>query len=235
MSERGYFSLRYTVPGFSFILVVVGINSAPITELLKATGTPDVYAAFFAFLSLLTGSALGFIVSQIYWWHFNRNEGILGIEKFSKVEDILKDFGFKFDEKLQKDKNKVVAAILDFVMYLEDKKFLAYVWRRWDMYHLLSATYYVLGIGLIVGIIIRISFEVCLYEINFGGYNPLENVGSLIFLLIIAGVIVMVWVLRSARNHLLNNYRPAFDAWIRDGFEKDTDRVKKAFPDYFPE
>jgi len=61
MSERRYFSLRYTVPGYTFILLVIGINYVPLIEFMKTTGAPEVFGAILAFASLLTGSALGYL------------------------------------------------------------------------------------------------------------------------------------------------------------------------------
>lgn len=67
MSERQYFSLRYAIPGFAFILILIGINFVPLLKFLEEIPAfKDSFGAFLAFFSLFSGSAIGFLISQ-FW------------------------------------------------------------------------------------------------------------------------------------------------------------------------
>ncbi|MHC3129433.1 MAG: hypothetical protein IBV52_05080 [Candidatus Bathyarchaeota archaeon] len=239
MSERAYFGLRYAVPGYTFILILIITNAVPLIQILDRTGKPEIFAALLAFTSLLTGSALGFLVSQFYWWRFNKNGGILGINEIKGVGDAI-GHGY-VPPKEEKEKKKVTAAILDFVIYLQEKPLLNYVWRRWDIYHLLVATYYTLWMGLLSGIITRIIlFEMFIFKTNFfvsqtyERYLSIANVEGATLVLIVLGTLFLLFVLKQAQKSLIENYRPALEAIVRDSMHIDKLRLRKAFPKYFP-
>ena len=74
-SERAYFSFRYALPGYTFLILILLINKDIIFNQMKnlPIESPDVVTLFgivFAFISLLGGSAIGFIVSQP-WYFFD--------------------------------------------------------------------------------------------------------------------------------------------------------------------
>jgi len=57
---------------------------------------------------------------------------------------------------------------VDYVGHSEvNEKLLTLAERRWDMYHILSSTFWSLGIGLVVGIMGRLYFEVFLFGSSF--------------------------------------------------------------------
>lgn len=240
-TERGYFSFRWAIPEYIFILLVLGINHIPLLEFLKATGAPEAFGAFLAFLSLLTGSALGFLVTQLHWWRFHKKGRIFGIEKYEQIEDILTEYGYVSPEEIKEEKQRATGAVLDFTIHLGEDNFLAYAWRRWDMYHLLSSTYDTLLIGLFVGIICRINFEFS----HFGSslrfvLGTLENhlcwvsAEAFVLLLIFICVVILLMVFKKGSQQHIDNYRPMFEALIRNSISRNEKRIKKAFPRYFP-
>jgi len=72
MSERNYFERRTAVPGFSFLLFVIAMNCIPLSKILADSGVEPALGVFLAVLTLLGGSAIGFLVSQVWWWRFQR-------------------------------------------------------------------------------------------------------------------------------------------------------------------
>jgi len=85
MAERQYFSLRYAIPGYAFILLVIAINYVPLLNILPEFS--EVFGAFLAFLSLFSGSAIGFLICQAWWWWFQGHAGIWGISEFKEARD----------------------------------------------------------------------------------------------------------------------------------------------------
>lgn len=89
MSKRDYFSVRYTVPGYTLILLVIGINYFPFLKILETTEFGSVFGAFLGFLSLFASSALGFLVSQLYWWRFLSKCALFGVKEFGNTLNVL--------------------------------------------------------------------------------------------------------------------------------------------------
>lgn len=225
-SERGYFSYRWAIPGYAFILLVIGINFIPLLESIKTVGVSEVFAVFLAFLSLLSGSALGFLVSQSWWWWFNQKGGMLGLDEFEDIEKVLDDYGYT-PPKEDKEKRRVTGAVLDFAIYLLKKKeLLEYAWRRWDIYHLLSSTYCSVGIGLVSGVILRVLF---LISYSF------TTVESVLLAPIITCVFFWLVFTRRSRSDIMFRYRPMFEALLRYSISDSENEkaLKKVFSDRF--
>jgi len=171
MSERGYFSFRYTIPGFTLILIVVAINHFPLLDSISTSGA--FFGIFFSIISLLTGSALGFLIAQIWWFRFSR-EGkkklnVYGVTELKNAENTLieklEKLGLKKEIKNQKD---MLSAISDYMLSTSCKKeMLDYIRRRWDMYHVLSSTHQTMWISLIIGIFLRFFYELTLFNASF--------------------------------------------------------------------
>jgi len=73
MPERSFFDWRTAFLGYTFILIIMGINYIPLAKILENTSLGSTFGAVLAFLTLVSGSAIGFLVSQVWWWHFQRN------------------------------------------------------------------------------------------------------------------------------------------------------------------
>ena len=67
MSERSFFDWRTALPGYTFILIILGLNYSPLFEIFKSQGIQSTFGAILAFLTLVSGSAIGFLVSQVWW------------------------------------------------------------------------------------------------------------------------------------------------------------------------
>lgn len=150
MSRRDYFSVRYTIPGYTLILIVIGINYVPLLRFLEITGLESIFGAFLAFFSLFAGSALGFLVSQLYWWWFLSKGALFGVKEFKKTLNALVEKYDLIRPPWNKDTQMEVYALFDYVDNSVEKgkeKLLGLEARRWDMYHLLSITFHTSWIG----------------------------------------------------------------------------------------
>lgn len=236
MPERQYFSLRYAIPGYTFILLIIGINHAPLLAILPGTGFATVFGAFLAFLSLLSGSAIGFLVSQVWWWRFQKDIGILGLEEFKKTSYRALSETFDLEEsQIEGYPKRKLVAVLDYVTHYDaDKGVLGLSQRRWDMYHVLSSTSYSMGIAVGAGIICRIILEFTVFN---GAFSIICNVAALIEAVVLAFLLALVTflllVLRKQRRWMRKSCAYIHEARIRNCKLKKDD-LKKAFPDIFP-
>jgi len=234
MSERTYFSLKYAIPGYTFILLVIGINYAPLIKIIGSIST-EVFAAFVGFLSLLGGSAIGFLVSQFWWYYFQSNGGIFGVEKYKKP---LKFFCEKYKiiyPKKFKEQNKVTS-IFDYVGFSEarseDDPMLRLATSRWDMYHLLRAALWALGLGLLAGILLRIYFEYYLFNMLFwqlSNYKTLESAELWAQILIFFSVGVLACLLKKGSDWVITESGLNLEARIKS-FKFKVDDLIRIFP-----
>jgi len=251
MPEREYFSLRYAIPGYTLILIVIGINHVPLIKTLAQFQTT--FGAFLAFLSLLTGSALGFLVSQLWWW-YRKKGGLYGIEEFKEVlEALIDEFDLpdRYKNPQENDDKLKVIAFYDYVSHSEEKereKLFSYSERRWDMYHLLSSTLWALKIGLVVGIFWRFFSEFFLLKPLFSTFfldlisgpfiENAERWGLLVTeLMVLISIFVsaglLICILPKAVRWTIFEYAAVAKARIRSTKVCARNEIKKAFSDVF--
>lgn len=152
MSERTYFSLRYALPGFTLILMVVLIILPGLKEVVLSNQTRfdlGFVSAFLALFTLLEGSALGFLISQP--WHlfydFVLRQDALGpAKKFLRDHYKLIDGCKHFHEQ---------ETFHDYLIHMADKQLLEYLQRRWDLLNTIGSTLTAVFVGSLVGFLIR--------------------------------------------------------------------------------
>ena len=198
---------------------------------------PETVGVLLGFLALLSGSAMGFLVTQPYWLWLNKKQ----IFRFACVEQIEKILGEVFELTLPKNgekKERALVAILDFAFYMGEKgkkeeitrnPFLEYVWRRWDMIHLLLSTKTSLLIGLSIGMIYRICRQLIIVP------PPSVSASEVLFLVfLITSAVIMSIVLCLTAKGVWANYQPTFEAIARDRIRVDGKKLVTAFPHYLP-
>lgn len=163
MAARGYFNLRNTIPGYSFILILIAFNYVPLMEILQNPGFPDFFGAFLAFFYSLSGGAIGFLISQGWWWYWQKNAGILGDrEFFSTVNAFSERYGLDVPAKNDVRARRLFISAMDYADHTklskDHKELLTLAERRWDMFHTLSSTLLALILGLETAIIVRSYF-----------------------------------------------------------------------------
>lgn len=234
MSSREYFSLRYAVPGFSFILIIVGLNFLPMYDILKALGTTEILAIILSFLSLFTGSAIGFLFTQIWFWRYHSKRIYAPILKHLE-KPMIENLGWRPGEYTE-DKEVAMSAILDYILCDEkENKFWQYGQRRWDIYHILSCTKVSLLIGYCVGYIFRIIWLILFRNdlIN----SPIFIVKNDLILIILTSIFVSIFylVISNERGQIFNEYYKMLEILLT---KKRSDiclikRLIDVFPAYF--
>jgi len=150
MSARSFFDLRYAVPGYTFILILLLINVLILQSQLQClTKISDVIGILLGFLTLLSGQPIGFLVSQIWYSLFDR----LGwrskvmkepFEILVKNNHVLKEFRqVIFDYLMNSEKNQNLRYYLD---------------RRWDLGNLLGSTAIAVLLSGFFGYLVRLCF-----------------------------------------------------------------------------
>jgi len=246
MPEREYFSYRYAIPGFTFLLLVILINHVPLLQILSDSA----FGAFLAFLSLFTGSAIGFLVSQFWWLLYIWKGRIFGIKELRPAKHVLIKECKKHGANAKIEESKApIEAILDYINHRGiENEISRYRKRRWDMYHVLSSTLLSLFIGLGVGIGLRMYYERYLFNNSLESMRQtlrstlssleafLNNPEAVAFLAILICWLILLIAFVMGIHEILTNYRPVLDAFILHEFEvaKAGEDLVKVFPEYFP-
>jgi len=167
MSDRGYFSIRDAIPGYTLIMIVIGINFYP---LYRISLDYEVWAfgTAFGLVSLLGGSAIGFLVCQMWWAIFHLSNLHY---RWKPIGRLVEKYG------LSKERKREVVAVYGYVVHFEGarkkvEKNFAYTTRRWDLYHLLCSLIVAVALGCIVGFVMRSAYFPQFFEIPA---NPKET------------------------------------------------------------
>jgi membrane protein implicated in regulation of membrane protease activity len=163
MPERSFFELRYALPGYTFVLMAFLILAPDLLTLFMhiPTDLVGLIAPFLAFFTLLEGSAVGFLMSQIWWLIFNRwlRKGRLQeAREFLREKSRFSKEGKEY-ELIQGDLKKETA-FLDYIFFkTENREMLSYIQRRWDLLHTLGSTLVALSLGSLLGIVFRLGWH----------------------------------------------------------------------------
>jgi len=150
MSERMFFTLRYALPGYIFLLTIILINWVELFSLFSGKELAALFSALFVFIYLLSGSAIGFLISQFWYSFFNRF--LFG--KYGVLPEVNRILRKRYEKRLKKNIDIHKLQIFsDYIQRLDgEKEMLIYAERRWDLIHLFGSTMFALPIGLLVGL-----------------------------------------------------------------------------------
>jgi len=204
MSTRGYFALRNAIPGYAFILIVIAINHVPLMEILQKPGFSEFFGAFLAFFYLLSGGAIGFLISQGWWWYWQRHAGILGDHEYDPAVNAFSAL-YEVDIPQNIRRRRMFVTAMDYVVHTkirkDHKELLTLAERRWDMFHTLSSTLLALILGLETAIIMRFYFWIIPFREEIIVLTP-ENIVSSEFLvlsLISISIFILVYLVDKGR------------------------------------
>lgn len=151
MSERTYFSFRYAIPGYTFLSMILLINiEFFITYIKQISDTITLFGIILGFFTLLSGSAIGFIISQIWYSIYNyiikSHRMLMRREVYRNLTNIIDD--------LEGISNPVTVMVY-FLQLKLDKNVAAYITRLFDMFHSLGSTFFGILLGLFLGYTLR--------------------------------------------------------------------------------
>jgi hypothetical protein len=148
VTERGWFSYRYAVPGFIFIFFVFVANLDTITYVLIKNPMRLDLAAIVAVLTFLSGPAVGFIVTQIWYLIFSVPYVRRRFYRQDVREELEKTHGVRRDR---------FVADADYwaLEKIGNPQLFDYLTRRWDLFHVLASTAVTTSIGYALGYLVR--------------------------------------------------------------------------------
>ena len=255
MSQRSYFERRTAIPGFTLILIVLAINYVPFSKILVGDSNQELWGLLFTVLTLLSGSAIGFLVAEASWWWFQGKGAQFADLNNSKksrkpIATLIEKFNLNQRAKKNEDKQKILA-VFGYVAHYElgvtdesvgkekrsRSEVVEYTIRRWDLYHLFSAEMASLLIGLLMGWASRIIYVLCL-GIPFS--FPLQLCWNVIktgefWILAFTTIIgAILWCrMKKARKWVNTQYDYVSTAIIRNSSLEKEDLVNVFSPDFF--
>ena len=223
VSERSYFAYRWAIPGFTFILIIISLNHhVLIQSIVLQDGVPAFPQIFFGLLALLSGSGIGFLISQI--WHFLHESFDLYYGAPRKpYQTTIELYELERGFKKKNDKKRISS----FFVYLlnsssNQKQLTDLLSRRGDLYHLFGSEITSLFSGLLLGWIIRFISHCWLEKpfifIDQKWWNTTEWNILFITTIITIFFIVLLWVQLHSINKEYNIYA---DLYIQNNYNKD--------------
>lgn len=223
MPERAFFSLRHAVPGYTLILLIIGINYVPLVKILECLSRLGIQSdIFLAALSLLSGAPFGFLISQFWWWLFHQMGADYQLDPRS-ANALINKYGLTRPKCLQEKKKTVV--LHDYVLHYEGqckKTVFRYIERRWDLYLILKSEMITLLIGLMFGI----GFRVVIFA-----HIPWRGIEFPVLLVISVLVVVLLFLLCSGARWVQFQHDIMSVAIINASTLKNCD-LAKVFPPY---
>lgn len=162
MPEERSITLRYAIPGFSFIIVMLIASWRIIIVKISGAVQPDSSITgplLAAFLTFVGGVPLGFLTSQLYFIWFNLSGGYekrivwSNLLKSRKPKKRLKSYLSKINVPKKFKGSEMI--IFDYLLHSsENKEIIAYLHRRLDLIFALKSTIVALFAGLITGFLV---------------------------------------------------------------------------------
>lgn len=183
-SERAYFSFRYTLPGYTFLTMILLINiELLISQMKKFPEVIPFFGIIIAFISLLSGSAIGFIISQLWYLIYNypmKSREILRARRhYQRLMPLI-----RFTD----DDTDLISIMAYILTYKVDNRITSYINRLNDMINSLASTFSAMFLGLCFGYIYRFGTLR-----TFRDYDLIIIGFSIFFMLILYANLRVVW------------------------------------------
>jgi len=192
LSSEGEVILRYGVPGYAFIGVIVALNIKPIHILFRTIGFPA--SLIIAVITFFSGIPFGFMISQIWWWIFESRGGYVRIH--CEPRDSIREI--KYSEGINHNKLKRIALPRLYFIVAEQEEYVQNAIRRLGtIYHSLRAA----GLSLLLGLLTGLTLKTTMLAPYGGGYPTFFNIENPAWLaynwIIVISVILIYLILRS--------------------------------------
>jgi len=216
MSIRSFLDIRYSLPGFSFMIFVAGIALSKLPDYLNKIGNPTT-SIVMGLLALASGSPLGFLLSQT--WYISQTKNWFGFGIYGKNRKYIE---FLHKEGVIEDE-AITINVLDYLYHQCDNQHLKdYVNRRWNMYNIFGSTIMAIIIGIVFGLFFRNHIE----TINVNIYLLFEKI------IIVLGIVLVI-LFNSGKNNARTEHEYMVLTIIRNVVEKNRYWKEKFPKSYF--
>ncbi len=184
---RSYLDVRLTLPGYSFLLFVIGVNIPNLSQYLDKIGGPTT-SIVMGVLTFVSGAPIGFLVSQ--GWYFIITKNFFGLSLYGNKNKKRRYIDFLHSEGVRKDKF-VTVNVLDYLYHQCDNQYLKnYVDKRWNMYNIFGST----SVAIIVGMIFGLLFRSC------SGPISIDTILLPDIIVIVSGIILIILFMLVSRR-----------------------------------
>lgn len=223
LAERGFFSLRYALPGYTLILIGILLFIPEIQETISSSEQATLLTAFLAFLFLFSGQALGFLVSQV--WYLNFNHRIMGNYLWMSEKSKMVTETYKLNpEKYRR------TVFFDYLYRLNiNEQLKNIVERRYDLMHLTGSTLVSVFLGL------ELSLSTLFYRLITGSRLLSAEVLGVFFIILVGYGFLKI--LLENFDHVVKLHSMPFEIAVTEVVNNNlftVERAKRVFPkDYF--
>lgn len=206
------------------------MNWESLVSLFSGEELGPVFGAVFAFLYLLSGSAVGFLVSQLWYvffnWHF--------FGKYYDHEEINRVLKCKLKPTERVDFHRL-HVFSDYIQRLsKSKEMLIYAQRRWDLIHIFGSAIFAIASGFLVGIV----YYLINTENQFATLGAALKIHWMLILLIVISTGLILVCLGKGLFRTLKEHSIARLILIQEVLDENEKkdlliRLKRSFPKYF--
>jgi hypothetical protein len=232
MSTRGYFEQRNLIPGTVFILFIGAFNFTLVLNLLSQE------SALIGIVGILLGSpAIGFLVSQMWYWYIQHNYRIYSWAPVTKMVELYQ---------LEKIEKKKVLVMFDYILHhglhSTHEGLSSYGFRRYDNYVILSVTRLCIVFGTVFGVLIRILRElypIKAYDFKVLSTNFINSPEFPVCILLTVTIVLLLMFLGKGIQSVKTEYDEMHTAVIirahnvYSGVSISRQDLTDVFPDYF--
>lgn len=201
-------------------------NYTPLLNVIHYLPIQPLVGAVLGFLTIMSGSAIGFHVSRIWYWWYQRNDEFY---RKGTYNIMIEEFGLTRcgDKKSIQGVRAIWGYFFHHVMGYEKKSELVkYCQRRWDLFHTFSATIFSILLGIVLGVGFRILFAIqWSYQYDFSK----EFVIHFFLILILP---VLIYFLREGTKWIFSEYELVSNAIILDE-DNRIPNLNNIFPDEY--
>jgi hypothetical protein len=198
---RTFFDKRYTFPGYTFLILVLGGLSSWIVGIVENSlasnngSQSDLLAVIIGSLFLLNGSPVGFLVSQPWFL----------VHKFVIAP---RAYVLEYRKTLFGEPDILTTSvIIDFeILRRTDERQFSYIQRRWDLLNLLGSEIFAIPLGLLAAWLLQMQVATAL-SIKFSPLILTDEflVGAFALTFLSLGLISTILEHRIVTKRLLNN------------------------------
>lgn len=234
MSERSFFSFRYSAPGLLFIIGVFIVFPEVVVFLFTQKEGNAISAVFLGILSVFGGSAIGVPISQVWYTIYQQVIKRMGWQYEAKaIDHIFCKYSISKDSLKNKHEQELLCDyLIQYCLSIKEKsdRIGYYLSRRWDMANTIASSITAIWFGIIIGWMFRsIIFNEIISDIT---NSIVEKLSTKICCYFVVVLFIMAFITISSYlsyNHIRDESNEMIKALINE-MNIPQRKIIKAFP-----
>jgi hypothetical protein len=228
MSIREFFETRYSIPGWTVFIWMVGTAFPAVSHWLTSFDDSMIPLGL-TLIPIFIGNPLGYYVSQLWYlfvvnnWFDSNVYGSLEENKKREYIKVLENYNLPISDKY------VTVEIIDYFLNTSgDENNINYVNQRWDIYNMMGATI----ISIILGWTLGIGFA-RYKKIELGLTFPLFGFNAVEIIFAIAGIILIFLLLKNGIPVSRKEHEHMLSVVIHNHIRKHEYELTDLFPKHY--